>query len=215
VKTGSAPAHAHDQDAELLVRLRTDPDALEVFYRSHVSDVARFVARRVSSADAVADVVSNTFLAAIKGADGFDPERSPTTARYWLLGIARREVANHYGSSGRDDRLAEREGGRRRLSDDETVRIDELIDAQRLAPEIESALESLSPNVREAFVLVALDGVPQSAAAKVLGISHSALRARLTRARLHLRRRLEATQRSELGHLTLAAPPSSGGTHGL
>ena len=142
-------------------------------------------------ADAVADVVSNTFLAAIRGAAGFDPGRSPDSARFWLFGIARREIANHHGSAGRQDALARRERGRRQLSDDETARIDELIDAQRLAPEIQAALDELSPSVREAFLLVAVDGVPQAAAAGVLGISHVALRARLTRARLHLRRRLQ------------------------
>jgi RNA polymerase sigma-70 factor (ECF subfamily) len=202
-------------DAELVARLRTDPDALEAFYRAHVSAVAAFVARRVSSADEVADVVSNTFLAAIHGADGYDPARSPVTARYWLLGIARRQVADHYGSSGRDGALAEREASRRRLSDDETARIDELIDAQRLAPNIEAALATLSPTVRDAFVLVAVDGFPQKAAAGELGISHAALRARLARARLHLRRHLEATERSRLGGLALATTPAAGGSHGL
>ena len=101
------------------------------------------------------------------------------------------EIANHHGSAGRQDALVRREHGRRHLSDDETARIDELIDAQRLAPDIQAALDELSPAVRDAFVLVAVDGVPQAAAAGVLGISHVALRARLTRARLHLRRRLQ------------------------
>jgi RNA polymerase sigma-70 factor (ECF subfamily) len=202
-------------DAELLARLRTDPQALEAFYRGHVAEVAAFVARRVSSADAVADVVSNTFLAAIHGADTFDPVRSPAGARFWLLGIARREVANYFGSSGRQDALAEREGAHRHLAEDEMARIDELIDAQRLAPEIEAALGTLSPRVREAFVLVAVDGFPQEAAASVLGISHAALRARLARARLHLRRKLEADQRNRFGQLPLIASQSSGGSNGL
>jgi RNA polymerase sigma-70 factor (ECF subfamily) len=207
--------HEAGPDVDLVGRLRTDPDALEAFYRTHVSDVAAFVARRVTSADVVADVVSNTFLAAIQGADSFDPARSPATARYWLLGIARRQVADHYGSSGRDGALAEREASRRRLSDDETARVDELIDAQRLAPNIQAALETLSPTVREAFVLVAVDGFPQTAAAHELGISHAALRTRLARARLHLRRQLESTERTQLGRLALATTPTSGASHGL
>ena len=56
-----------DDDAELVRRLRTHPQAIETFYRRHVAAVAAFVARRVTDADSVADVVSNTFLAAIQG----------------------------------------------------------------------------------------------------------------------------------------------------
>jgi RNA polymerase sigma factor (sigma-70 family) len=218
-------------DAELLRRLGSDPAALEAFYRRHVAAVAAFVARRVRDADAVADVVSNTFLAAIRGAEGFDPGRSPDSARFWMLGIARREIAEHHSSAGRQDALARRARGRRQLSDDETARIDELIDAQRLAPEIQVALDELSPAVRDAFVLVAVDGVPQTAAAGVLGISHVALRARLTRARLHLRRRLQgvgtttadstadatadAIDPTSLDSTALVTAPVPGGTHGL
>ena len=209
-----------EEDGELLGRLGSDPAALELFYRRHVAGVAAFVARRVRDADAVADIVSNTFLAAIRGAGGFDPGRSPDSARFWLLGIARREIADHHGSAGRQHALARRERGRRQLSDDETARIDELIDAQRLAPEIQAALDELSPAVREAFLLVAVDGVPQAAAAGVLGISHVALRARLTRARLHLRRRLQdaapaGTDPTLLDPTTLVSAPVPGGTHGL
>ena len=189
--------------------------ALEAFYRRHVSAVAAFVARRVGDADSVADVVSNTFLSAIRGAPGFDRRRSPDTARFWLLGIARREVANLHGSAGRQKALVRRAQGRPQLSEDETARIDELIDAQRLAPEIQAALDELSPAVREAFLLVAADGVPQADAADVLGISHVALRARLARARLHLRHHLQGRGPTPVGPPALATTPLPGGSHGL
>ncbi len=201
-------------DGELVLRLRVDPDALEIFYRRHVSAVAAFVARRVDDADSVADVVSNTFLAAVNGSAGFDAARSPDTARFWLLGIARHEVANHHGAAGRQDALARREQASRHLSEDETARIDELIDAQRLAPEIQAALDHLSPTVRDAFVLVTVDGLPQSAAAEVLGISPAALRARLARARIHLRRHLQDDVQ-RLGPPALATSPIPGGSNGL
>ena len=137
--------------------------------------------RRENDAHTVADIVSSTFLAAIHGSSTFDRGRSPITARFWLLAIARNEIAKHHGKVGRQQVLWQRERSTRQLSEDETARIDELIDAQRLAPDIQAALDELSPAVRDAFVLVAVDGVPQAAAAGVLGISHVALRARLTR----------------------------------
>src|SRR6476660_7584622 len=129
-----------DRDAELVAHLRTDPSALEAFYRLHVAEVAAFVARRENDAHTVADIVSSTFLAAIHGSSTFDRGRSPITARFWLLAIARNEIAKHHGKVGRQQVLWQRERSTRQLSEDETARIDELIDAERLAPEIRAAL---------------------------------------------------------------------------
>src|SRR4051812_29844733 len=98
-----------ESDGELVRRLHIDPDALEAFYRRHVGAVAAFVARRVGDAHSVADVVSNTFLAAINGSASYDRSRNPDTARFWLFGIARREVANHLSAADRQDVLARRE----------------------------------------------------------------------------------------------------------
>jgi RNA polymerase sigma factor (sigma-70 family) len=184
---------AGPRDAELVAELRTDPASLEAFYRLHVGDVAAFVARRVGDAHAVADIVSNTFLAAINGAHTFDRDRSPVTARFWLLAIARNEVARYQGQAGRQV-VWLREGSADQLSEDETARIDELIDAERLAPDIRAALDQLSPRVCETFLLVAVDGIPQEEAASMLGISHTALRARLARARRRLRHHLAALE---------------------
>jgi RNA polymerase sigma factor (sigma-70 family) len=203
-----------ESDTVLVTRLRTDPEALEAFYRRHVADVAAFIARRVSDANTVADVVSATFLAAVQGAAGFDPDRSPGTALYWMLRIARNEVANHHRQAERQRDVALREGAARRLSDDETARIDDLIDAQRLAPQIQKALEALSPRVSAAFLLVEVDGVRQRSAAVIIGISDTALRARLTRARRHLRRHLQAGAPSNPNRLALI-PTDPGDTHGI
>lgn len=182
------------RDAELVAVLGTDRRALEVFYRIHVGSVAAFVARRVYDAHAVADIVSNTFLAAINGAGSFDRDRSPDTARFWLLAIARHEVARYHGKAGRQQVLWMREASTRRLSEDETTRIDELIDLQRLAPDVRSALDQLSPRLREALLLVAVDGIPQDEAAAILAISPTALRARLVRARRRLRQHLDGLE---------------------
>ena len=211
----TVPDSEPDGDADLLARMGTDPDALETFYKRHVAAVAAFVARRLYDADAVADVVSNTFLAVIRGSNSFDPGRSPDTARFWVLGIARREVADHQSADGRQRSLARRDRQGPALTEDETARIDELIDAQRLAPEIQAGLARLSPPVREAFLLVTVDGYAQRDAAAVLGISHAALRARLTRARLSLRRHLKHDTVDSPTPIALVNAQLPGGNDGL
>lgn len=43
-----------------------DPDALDAFYRAHIEQVERFVARRVISPQDAADLTSNVFIEAIE-----------------------------------------------------------------------------------------------------------------------------------------------------
>src|SRR3954447_2826302 len=89
-------------DAELVPRLRSDPAALEAFYRGNVDRVTRFAARRCTSPADVADAVSATFMTAIDAAASFDPCRG--TPRGWLLGIAAHELSRLHRRAGRERR---------------------------------------------------------------------------------------------------------------
>src|SRR4051794_41736559 len=89
-------------DAELVPRLRSDPAALEAFYRGNVDRVTRFAARRCTSPADVADAVSATFMTAIDASASFDPCRG--TARAWLLGIAAHELSRLHRRAGRERR---------------------------------------------------------------------------------------------------------------
>src|SRR4051812_50100328 len=91
-------------DAELVPRLRSDPAALEAFYRGNVDRVTRFAARRCTSPADVADAVSATFMTAIDASASFDPCRG--TARAWLLGIAAHELSRLHRRAGRERRGA-------------------------------------------------------------------------------------------------------------
>jgi RNA polymerase sigma factor (sigma-70 family) len=63
--------------------------------------VWRYVARIIGAdADAVADAVQETFLAAARNYGQFDPQRGSTWA--WLTGIAHRQAALHWRRIGRD-----------------------------------------------------------------------------------------------------------------
>src|SRR4051812_49598711 len=97
-------------DAELVPRLRSDPAALEAFYRGNVDRVTRFAARRCTSPADVADAVSATFMTAIDASASFDPCRG--TARAWLLGIAAHELSRLHRRAGRERRAGGRRGGR-------------------------------------------------------------------------------------------------------
>jgi RNA polymerase sigma-70 factor, ECF subfamily len=76
-------------------------DAWATLYTQYSVRVWRYVARIIGAdSDAVADAVQETFLAAARNFEQFDPERGSTWA--WLTGIAHRQAALHWRRVGRD-----------------------------------------------------------------------------------------------------------------
>ena len=82
--------------------MRSDPGPFEATFDAHWQAVSRYAARRVA-AEAVQDVVSETFLVAWRRYDELDGEPLP-----WLLGIARRVAANQRRAGARRRALLER-----------------------------------------------------------------------------------------------------------
>jgi len=179
-----------ETDAALLKRISTDRHALEAFYRRHVDAVEMFAVRRCRTAEEAAELVSAVFLALIEGRAIHDGRRG--TAVPWLLGVARNLLAAERRRWWRDEQLRQRLAGQVVLSPDEATSLEDRIDAARQAPNLARALERLPAGEREIMVLVAHDGMSVADAARVLGISPTAGRMRLRRARTHLTRTLAA-----------------------
>jgi RNA polymerase sigma-70 factor (ECF subfamily) len=124
------------------------------------------------------DVVAETFLVAWRRPDAMGEDPLP-----WLLGVARRVLANeHRGERRRialSDRLRDAHGS---LGFEPAQGLDE-----RLAV----AVAGLSLNEREALLLVAWEGLSPARAAQAAGCSAVAFRVRLHRARSHVARALD------------------------
>lgn len=125
--------------------------------------------------------MGETFLIAWRKLDHVPPGDAELP---WLFGVARRVLANH------------NRGARRRLVMVERLRADLswVAPAPARTTELEQALAQLSATDRELLLLLAWDGLSQEQAVLALGISHSALRVRLHRARARLRTHLAADQ---------------------
>jgi len=164
--------------------LGTDPDAFEVFYRQHIDEVQRFVARRVDDPELAADLTADIFLAVIEAADGYRPELGSPVA--WLFGIAHNVVNGHHRRRARETAALQRLAGRRLLDADGLERVREKLDAQAAARALRPALDGLSGGERAVFELVALDGLSVADAARALGVQPVAARVRLYRARRHM-----------------------------
>ena len=159
-------------------------------FSAHYGAVRAYAARRVPPS-LVEDVLADTFLVAWRGLD-----RVPDDPLPWLLGVARRVIANQLRGERRRGELAGRlagglaggmAGARSGVSADGA-------DAWK-APEgmpvaLAAALASLSQREREALLLVAWEDLDPARAARVAGCSGAAFRVRLHRARLRVARQL-------------------------
>lgn len=185
-----AAARGGGVGAEQLRWIGTDPQLFEVFYREHVEDVQRFVARRVGDRERAADLTAEIFLAAIDSAHRYRPRRG--TPKAWLYGIARALVANDRRQHGRERAREERFRGSALLGEEDTARMDARIDAAAQSRRLYAAMERLPETERAVLELVAIDELTVAEAAAAVGVRAGTARVRLYRARRKLRADLEA-----------------------
>jgi RNA polymerase sigma-70 factor, ECF subfamily len=159
------------------VRRRAQMDAL---FTSYAADVYAFALRRTSRS-AAQDVVSETFLVAWRRFDSV-----PQTPKPWLLGVARRVLANQRRTDDRQMALRTRLGSPNLIaSQRDTTEITESA-AQPSDSNLLAALAALTPSERDAITLLAWDGLSPEEAAVVLGCSPAAFYVRVHRARRRL-----------------------------
>jgi RNA polymerase sigma-70 factor (ECF subfamily) len=173
--------------------LRADPElarrlaGFERLYRAEFGTVAGYFARRTTDPELVAELMSDTFVAAMRAYGSFRPER--TSARAWTIGVARRVWARHRETAARWENHARRRASMGRLLSREEI--EELllrIDVENSAAELLARLAPLAESDREAIELIDLVGLSPGEAARVLGVSSGVLHVRLLLARARLRR---------------------------
>jgi RNA polymerase sigma-70 factor (ECF subfamily) len=161
-------------------------EEFEQVYLRNVDVLMGYFARRCRDPQTVADLTSETFVRAMDGFAGFDPRRG--SDRAWLFGIAARVFAGHceQSASGRD--AVARLGGQRPLDGDEIEELAGRIDAEREGAALMARCARLPAVERAAIELVDLEGLTPKEAAVALGVSRTAFRKRLSRARSGLRK---------------------------
>ncbi|MGW1543304.1 sigma-70 family RNA polymerase sigma factor [Streptomyces sp. NPDC002309] len=165
-----------------------DPAAVDRFVRALHRDVLRYVAHLCGDPQAVDDLAQDTFLRALGSLHRFEGRSS---ARAWLLSIARRAVIDSY-------RYA---AARPRLSDVPDWRLAVELAQPRDLPGFDDGialldlLAALPEERREAFVLTQLLGLPYAEAAVLSGCPVGTVRSRVNRARATLVDLLAAADR--------------------
>ncbi len=166
-------------------------DVLDRIFVSHFDAVTGYALRRASPADA-ADVVAETMLIAWRRIDEVPAE--PAT-RPWLLGVARRVLANRRRSDQRQSKLSER-----LARDLEVLRATVAPDPAEGTVEqvrLQAALSRLTADDRELILMSAWEGLSSSELALAFDIAPATARTRLHRARLRLRSEMNQSDAKE------------------
>jgi RNA polymerase sigma-70 factor (ECF subfamily) len=155
--------------------------------------IYRLAVKMLDNLQDAEDVLQETFLKAFKGLPNFDGRSSLST---WLYRIAANEAL-----------MLLRKRKVQLVSIDEPLETDEasqepleivdwccLPEVELLSAEarrnLDQAIERLSPNLRIVFLLRDIEGLSTQEAAQALNLSETAVKTRLSRARLNLREQL-------------------------
>lgn len=165
-----------DDDAVTALALTAasgDEAALAAFVKATERDVWRFVAY-LFDADGADDLTQETFLRAIGAIRRFSGRSS---ARTWLLAIARRVVADHIRYLRSRPRTAHGADPEQLLNRERPARgFEDLV-------EVTTLIAGLTADQREALLLTQLFGLSYRDAAAVCGCPVGTIRSRVARAR--------------------------------
>lgn len=188
--TDFEPSAAHrpipdvSTDSEIIQRSLEDPGEFSEIFERHVRPVGGYLRRRIG-ADAVDDILSETFLVAFRRRASFDLQGE--SARPWLLGIATRLVKSHRKAEARQWRAFEASVAASGVVEEpphaaSDVRLDADAALRALAPRI----AALSAKERDTLLLHAWADLTYEQIAVALGVPVGTVRSRLNRVRRKL-----------------------------
>ncbi|MEH0423047.1 sigma-70 family RNA polymerase sigma factor [Streptomyces sp. B21-083] len=167
-----------------------DPDAVDRFVRALYSDVVRYVTYLSGDRQLAADLAQDTFLRALGGLHRFEGRSS---ARTWLLSIARRTVIDNLRYAATRPRRADVDDWTSWAERAQPMGLPGFDDGVALL----DLLDALPVERREAFVLTQLVGLPYEDAAVAGGCPVGTIRSRVARARATLVELLDEAEAAE------------------
>lgn len=168
----------HDESitAWALAARSGDTVAVDAFVRALHRDVLRYVAHLCADPQAVDDLAQDTFLRALGSLHRFEGRSS---ARSWLLSIARRAVVDSHRYAAARPRPADVPDWQLAVERAQPHGLPGFDDGVALL----DLLAALPDERREAFVLTQLVGLPYAEAAEVSDCPVGTVRSRVARAR--------------------------------
>ena len=174
-----------------------EPDEFDRLYRDHVDLIYRYAHRLCGETESAKDLVQETFLNAYQGLKDFRGESRVST---WLYTIASRACIRmrrkRKGEPEHELSLEEfvptSEGEFRLQIPMDGLSPEEALQNKELRQALDQAVEKLPQKYRMALVLRDMEGLSAKEVGTIMGLNERAVKSRLHRARLFVRRELSA-----------------------
>ena len=178
-----------DADALLVERVRLgDTRAFEMLVVKYQRRIERLVARMVRDVDLVPDITQETFIRAYRAMPNF---RGDSAFYTWLYRIAvntakkallelKRDLLVTEGQRASTDENDETSRIENELSHDETP--EALLASKEIAAAVNSSIEALSEDLRQAITLREIEGLSYEEIAEVMNCPIGTVRSRIFRA---------------------------------
>lgn len=194
------PDDAHARDAALLRAVADgDPAAMAALYDRHAGWLHVRLTRRCADPEIVREVLQDTFVAVWRSAGAHRGEE----AGGWLWTIAARRLVDARRAQERAARLrtapmddAAADGGR---PEGFAPSAEDRVLAGLEYGDVGTALDRISPELREVLRATVVDGLTTRETARLLGIPEGTVKSRAVRARAELRAALAHVNPSPLG----------------
>lgn len=191
--------------------------SFDALYRDHVDLMYRFATRLCGETEAAKDLVQETFLNAYRGYNAFRGDAQVST---WLYAIASRACMRmrrkRKGEPDRELSLEEfiptSEGEFRLQIPVEGLSPEEALQNKQLRQALDDAIARLPKKYRMVLILRDMEGLSAKEVGSIVGLNERAVKSRLHRARLFVRRELSARGIAEPGHQHNSRPAQQGGT---
>jgi RNA polymerase sigma-70 factor (ECF subfamily) len=177
-------------DNALMLRYRDDGDlaAFETLYGRHKGPLYRYLLRQCGDPDAADDLFQEAWTRVIRGREKYRPMGKFGA---WLFRVARNCWIDRLRRGDRGPALADPGLAEKASNPDQRTPEQDTGAAQESA-RLRVALDALSSEQREAFLLHQESGLTLAEIAKVVGVGHETIKSRLRYAVAHLRKRLES-----------------------
>ena len=192
-KTPAAASPASSADTDLMLVERTvagDHKAYELLVIKYQRRIERLIGRMVRDTDLIEDIAQETFIRAFRALSQFRGEAqfytwlyriAVNTAKKALVDLKRDPVVSESALRGGNDDDEETSGMENELTSAETP--ETVLAAKEIAATVNSAMEALPEELRQAVTLREIEGLSYEEIAEVMNCPIGTVRSRIFRAR--------------------------------
>jgi len=191
----------------------------DTIYRDHVDLIYRYANRLCGEVEAAKDLVQETFLNAYRGFKDFRGDARVSTWLYTIasracLRMRRKKKGEPERELSLDEFVPTSEGEFRLQIPIDGLTPEEAFQNKELRQALDQAINRLPKKYRMVLVLRDMEGLSAKEVGTVMGLNERAVKSRLHRARLFVRRELSARGITEdQSENSRPATPQSGGLH--